>query len=169
MSGNGKYTVYAPEASTKNTLLNKLFGSNDAIVKPPTQDLVGKEVEAREAVLTIARQYLQPNKQFGDEGMFPNGVDLNFSGAPNLEDVNWRSAGDPANAYMPDISSPEPGAVEGVDKNVDPQIKTVDIKPNFVPGAPGTGTKSPSTTNAKIIAANILGVSSKLGDSGANT
>lgn len=169
MSGNGKYTVYAPEANSKNILLNKLFNSSDAVQKPPMQDLVGKEQEAREAVLQIAKQYLQPAKQYGDSGFFPTGVDMNFGGAPKTEDVKWKSPGDPANPYVPDISSPEPGKSEGTDKDVDPQIKTTDIKPNYVPQAPRTGTKSPAATNAKIVAANILGVPTKLGDSGANS
>lgn len=168
MSGNGKYTVYAPPASDKNTLLNKLFHSNDATEKPIVQDLVGKEEDARNAVVEVAKTNLTPPHQAGDMGYFPAGVDLDFRNAPKTEDVKWAAAGDPANPYVPDLSSPGPGKTEGADKDVDPQIKTVDLKPNYVPGAPNTGTKSPVATAAKIVAANLLGVSGKLGDSGGN-
>lgn len=168
MSGTGKYTQYAPPASDKNTLLNKLFHSNDATEKPIVQDLVGKEDDARKAILDIAKAQLQPAHQAGDLGYFPSGVDLNFAGAPKTEDVKWALAGDPANPYAPDITSPGPGKTNGSDKSQDPQIKTTDLKPTYVPGAPGTGTKSPAATNAKVVAANLLGVAGKLGDSGGN-
>jgi len=168
MSGTGKYTTYAPPASDKNTLLNKLFHSPDATEKPIVQDLVGKENDARDAVVAIAKANLTPAHQAGDLGYFPSGVDLNFAGAPKTEDVKWTLAGDPANPYAPDITSPGPGKTNGSDKSADPQIKTTDLKPTYVPGAPGTGTKSPAATNAKIIAANLLGVNGKLGDSGGN-
>lgn len=168
MSGQGKYTTYAPPASDKNTLLNKLFHSSDATEKPVVQDLVGKEEDARAAILAIAKTNLQPAHQAGDLGYFPSGVDLDFSGAPKTEDVKWVNAGDPANPYAPDISSPGPGKTAGADKASDPQIKTTDLKPTYVPGAPGTGTKSPAAANAKVVAANLLGVAGKLGDSGGN-
>jgi hypothetical protein len=178
MSGQGKYTNFAPPASSKNTLLNKLFHSADAVQKPPTQDLVGQENDARTAVLAIAIAKLQPSHQDGDLGYFPSGVDLDYSGASASiqaadtaegQDVKWTNAGDPANSYVPDISSPGPGKTDGTDKATDPNVKVVDLKPNYVAGGPGTGTKSPTSTAAKIIAANLLGVPGKLGDSGANT
>ena len=168
MSGTGKYTVYAPPASDKNTLLNKLFRSDDATLKSPVQDLVGKETDAREMVVSLAKTSLTPAHQAGDLGHFPSGVDLNFAGAPNLNDVQWSNPGDPANSFAPDITSPGPGKTTGTDKDSDPEIKVVDLKPTYVPGAPDTGTKSPSTTNAKVVAANLLGVPGTLGDSGGN-
>jgi hypothetical protein len=168
MPGEGKYTVYGAPASDRNTLLNKLFRSNDPVVKPLTQDLVGKETDVKEAILEIAKTNLQPAHQVGDLGFFPAGVDLDFSGAPKTEDVKWVNPGDPENSYTPDISSPGPGKTDGRDKATDPQVKVTDLKPNYVPGAPGTGTKSPAATNAKIVAANLLGVPGKLGDSGGN-
>ncbi len=168
MSGTGKYTQYAAPASDKNTLLNKLFHSGDATEQPPTQDLVGKENDVRELTVNIAKALLTPAHQAGDLGHFPEGVDLNFAGAPKTEEVKWKLAGDPSNSYAPDISSPGPGKTDGSDKSVDPEIKVVDLKPTYVPGAPGTGTKSPAATNAKIVAANLLGVNGKLGDSGGN-
>lgn len=168
MSGQGKYTVYAPPASDKNTLLNKLFHSSDPIEKSPVQDLVGQENDARTQTVAAGVTYLQPAHTAGDPGHFPSGVDLNFAGAPDVTTVGWVNAGDPANPYVPDISSPGPGLTDGTDKTTDPQLTTTDLKPNYVPGAPGTGTKSPTATNAKLIAAALLGVPGKMGDSGAN-
>lgn len=170
--GQGKYTVYAPPANGKNTLLARLF--KDA----PNAGLVGKETETRQAVVDNAKQFLTPDHQEGDLGYFPQGVDLNFSGksasvqAPNTaegKDVTWQRAGDPANSYVPDISSPGPGKTDGRDKDVDPKIAVKDLKPNYVPAAPGTGTKSPTDTTVKLAATNVLGVPEKLGDSGANS
>lgn len=172
MSGQGKYTVYAPQASDKNTLLNKLFRSNDTVEKPLVQDLVGKETDARAAVLAVAKDKLQPTHQEGDPGMFPAGVNLDFSDAPDVSAVKWTNPGDPAAPYIPDVSSPGPGKTEGIEKDVDPDIKLVDVKPNtdvaHVSLVGNHGTTSPTATNAKIIAANLLGVAGKLGDSGAN-
>lgn len=177
MSGNGKYTVYAPPASDKNNLLNKLFHSSDAVEKPVVQDLVGKEEDVRKAIIEIAKANLTPVHQAGDLGYFPSGVDLDFSGKsasvqpPDTaegKDVKWTRPGDAATSYFPDISSPGPGKTDGLDKDADPKLTVKDIKPNYVPGAPGTGTKSPIATNAKIFAANLLGVAGKLGDSGGN-
>ena len=178
MSGQGKYTNFAPPATAKNTLLNKLFHSSDAVHQSPTQDMVGQENDARLAIVALAKTNLTPSFQQGDLGYFPAGVDLDYTGvhasvqaADTAEgaDVKWTLAGDPANSYVPDISSPGPGKTDGTDKATDPAIKVADLKPSYVAGGPGTGTKSPTTTAAKIVAANLLGVTGKLGDSGANT
>jgi hypothetical protein len=168
MSGTGKYTVYAPPASDRNTLLNKLFRSDDPIKKPVTQDKVGQENDVRQAIVAIALTHLTPSHQNGDLGLFPLGVNLDYSTAPLTEDVKWSRAGDPANPYAPDTSSPGPGKTEGSDKSDDPEISVSDLKPNYVPQGPKTGTKSPAGTAAKIIAANLLGVPSEPGESGGN-
>ena len=113
-------------------------------------------------------QFRVPAHTAGDLAMFPTGVDLDFKGSPNLDDVKWTNAGDPANPYTPDISSPGPGKTAGTDKADDPGITPADIHPNYVPGAPGTGTKSPSATTPKVVKANELGTGAPLGDSGGN-
>jgi hypothetical protein len=169
MSGEGKYTKYAPVANAKNILLNKLFRDPDPATAPVVQDLVGKEDDVRQRTLAIARANLTPPHQVGDLSLFPAGVDLNFVGGPQLTDVQWTRPGDPANPYTPDMSSPGPGKTDGVDKSVDPGVSAKEVKPNYIPAGPKTGTKSPSVTSAKIYAAALLGVPSKLGDSGGNT
>jgi hypothetical protein len=175
MSGNGKYTQYAAPASGKNTLLNKLFHSDDPTLAPVAQDLVGKEDDVRKAVVALAKQAMLPSHQSGDPALFPQGVDLDYtykqdpSMLPDIPSVKWKNPGDPANPYIPDISSPGPGKVSPLDKSKDPEIKVEDIKPNYVQGAPDTSTASPVAAAEKIVAANELGNSpGKLGDSGAN-
>lgn len=165
--GTGRYTKFAAEASDKNTLLNKIFHSEHPTLKSPTQDLVGKEVEVRDQTVALANEKLVPSHQIGDLGHFPTGVDLDYTTAPTMEDVKWTKPGDPANPYTPDITSPGPGRTDGVDKDKDPNISVADLKPAYVPGAPGTGTKTPLSTAAKIIAASLLGVAGKNGASGA--
>lgn len=162
MPGVGKYTKYAPAASDKNLLLSKLFSSS------PTAQFVGKENEARQATVAIAKTHLTPAHAEGDASVYPTGVDLTFSGSPSAEDVKWSAPGDPANGYVPDLSSPGPGKTNALDKDVDPNIKASDIKPAYTPGSPGTGTRASSAAAAKLVAANMLGVNLKMGDSGAN-
>lgn len=186
MSGTGKYTQYAPTATDAHTLLNKLFHSNDPVEKSPVQDLVGKETDARNATVALANAKvvagvggIKPSDgvQQGDPKLWPQGVNLDYSGklasiqAPDTaegQDVVWTNPGDPANSYVPDITSPGPGKTSGLDKDVDPKIAAKDIKPNYVPGAPGTGTESPTTATPKLAAEQVLGTAAPLGDSGGN-
>lgn len=108
----------------------------------------------------------------GDKQMFPTAVNMAYgpsaygSGAPNLADTQLNRAGDPANPYVPDISSP--GAVEG-STNVDPQTKTGNgalapdvIKPTYVlpnskvgQNANNLGTQSPHLTAPSVGASPI--------------
>jgi len=160
MPGQGKYTVYAPESNAKNNLLAKLFPSS------PTSAYVGKEVEYRQVVVGQGNSSLKNGVQPGDSYFGP-GVDMDYSNSPDINakaDGMWSAPGDPANSFFPDLSSPGPGKTDGVDKNVDPEIKSSDIKPNYVPGGPNTGTKNPAEY-AKKIAAQKLGVSEKMGSS----
>lgn len=172
MSGQGKYTIYAPPANTKNTLLARLFRF------APNASLVGKEADAREATVNVAKEFLTPAHQQSDLGYLPQGVDLDFSGKsasiqpPDTsegKDVVWHRLGDPANSYVPDVSSPGPGKTEGTDKDVDPKLEVKDIKPNYVAAGPGTGTRSPAQTSVKVAAGDVLGAPDKMGDSGANS
>lgn len=169
MSGQGKYTTYAPAATPRNALLNKLFKGNSAISNP-LQDLTGKETDAIAQTVARAKALLSPTVQQGDAGFFPSGVHMDYSGDPNgtsnpdLSKVGWTQAGDPANGYMPDITSPGPGNTDPHTKDVDPKIAVPDIKgAGYVPGAPDTGTKSPTETTSVIKANSELG---KQGPSG---
>jgi hypothetical protein len=163
MAGQGKYTVYAPPSGEKNTLLAKLFP------KSPTAQFVGKEEDYRKIVLEQGNLNLKNGLQMGDS-YFGTGVNMDFVGSPDISkgaDGMWTRSGDPANSYTPDITSPGPGKTDGSDKNEDPGIKAVDLKPTYVPGGPNTGTRNPAEF-AKKIAAQTLGVANKMGSSDSN-
>lgn len=188
-----RYTVFSPPASAKNTLLRKLFAahalSGDGPGTVPPQMLLdpGKETEVLAAVRALATAPvvngvggLLPSDgiQQGDPAMFPKGVDITFAGrlldspnsAPDVANVKWTNAGDPANPYVPDISSPGPGKTDGVDKNTDPQIATTDIHPNYIVGQPNSSTREPLVTAAKIAETNnSLDKQLTRGNSGANS
>lgn len=156
MAGQGKYTIYAPISNDKNNLLSKLFPSS------PTSGFVGKEVDYRNIVVNQGNSFLKNGLQPGDS-YFGNGVNMDYSGAPDIlmgADGAWTKSGDPANSFSPDLSSPGPGKTDGTDKSADPELKSSDIKPNYVPGGPNTGTKNPAVYAQKI-ASQILGVGSK--------
>lgn len=169
MSGQGKYTTYAPQATPKNALLGRLFKGNSTISNPLT-DLTGKEEDARSQTVALAKTLLTPAVQQGDPGHFPSGVNMGYVGdpngvqAPDLSAVKWESAGDPANAFTPDISSPGPGVTDPKAKDSDPKVSITDVKgAGYVPGAPGTGTKSPTKTAPAVKDNSELGTQGVLG------
>lgn len=163
--GKGRYTTYVPAATTTNagsrySLLWKLFNQKANALRSGIASFYGESVnpqtdnaKAAESTVKRARNNqtgLLPESgiQNGDLGMFPSGVDLSYKNSPNLDDVKWSNPGDPANAYFPDITSPGPGAAgvvraEGSNKDANPEISPVDVKPNYRPGAEGSGTRSP--------------------------
>ena len=126
------------------------------------------DADAPAVLSAMGNKFLVPAKQEGDIGIFPQGVQLDFKhpDAPNHDDVSWKKAGDPANAYFPDLRSPGPGpdgVVNVVPQDTNPELSAADAKPNFVPGVLGTqlegggGTVNPPTTTEKIIANAQLG------------
>lgn len=180
MSGKGKYTVYVPPKSARRTFFEKLFAGSTTSTPPFLGIDQDKSIlDANKLGNDLLRAASTAGIQKGDSGYFPDGVDMNFTGAkatiqaPDTSEgksVKWTKAGDPAFSYLPDISSPGPGKTEGTDKAVDPKITAADIKPVYVPGAPGTGTKSPTESSDKVSDASELGGTGlKLGDSGANS
>lgn len=149
-------------------MLRKLFNAkadNDAGVFYGTADQTNNTEAAKVAVARATSNVgLLPEsgKQAGDLQMFPEGVDLTYGAAPNINDVTWDSAtstfggtpsnaGGPANPFAPDVSSPGPGKTSPYDKSTDPKLTVKDMKGEaYVPGAPGTGTASPSSTSTKL-------------------
>lgn len=165
--GKGRYTTYVPVSNDRNKLLWKLFNG-----KAGTRgQIYGTEEQSSDnskaASVVLARATAPVNAegvggllpsngvQVGDPAIFSaNGgkVNLNFSGAPDTTKVSWKNPGDPANAYVPDITSPGPGApgevrTEGVQKDVNPKLDIDDIKDKFVAGA---GTRSPTETSTNV-------------------
>ncbi len=191
----GKYTTYVGGSKTPAyTLLASLYPNS------PFASMLGDEKTAQEAVYTQATadpgadnpgDYqaegkatggggIQPKggTQAGDSGMFPSGVDLSFGGSPDVTTVKWVNPGDPANGYVPDITSPTagPGHTEGTDKTGDPTGTLPEIKALATTSDPsGQNLRDPSKDGPAIYKANLgvagpppaLGAVTK-GDSGGN-
>ncbi len=177
MPGQGKYTTYVPVASEKNSRLGKLFKGNSQIENPFAATIEsGDQETARLQTIQRAEALLRPVIQDADKGQFPEGVNMTYVGnendvsVPNLPDVKWDSAGDPANPYMPDLRSPGPGNTDPKSRDTDPEISAVDIKgQSYVPGAPGVSTtRSPADSNSPIRSANKLGETLPLGKNSVN-
>lgn len=147
--GSGRYTTYVParptpELQTKFERLKKIFPGG-------LEDLYeGKTSNADAGGAVSARAVAELNKGKGDPDMFGTGVSMNFGEAPQTQDVAWEDPGDPANPYVPDLTSPGPGKTDGTDKDSDPQIKPEDIKPNFDSKNPTVNTASPSSTAPRL-------------------
>ena len=160
--GSGRYTTYVPVASARNTLLNRLFNAKAPNDRGAFYGKVDETDNSKAAAAAVARATANvvngvggiipaDGQQAGDPGMFPTGVKLGYENAPDLTEVKWKSAGDPAIPYAPDVSSPGPGRTLGTDKDVDPKLTIADLKnETYVPGAPDTGTASPSTTSITL-------------------
>jgi len=130
--GTGRYTNYVPLDPASAERYNKrlsLFNNKASADKGDFQkDLVDNAVKRLESGA-------------GDLQMFPTPVNMAYGesklsdGSPDFATVEAKKQGGPANAYVPDLSSP--GAVEG-SINVDPKTRTggalgtADIKPNYV-------------------------------------
>jgi hypothetical protein len=141
--GSGRYTAYIPTKSDKTKLLSKLFkgGLSDLY------DGAEKNSDAAAAARKVALSVLNGK---GDPDVFGSGVDLSFGTSPNTMEVAWKTAGDPANPYVPDISSPGPGRTDGTQKDADPGISPTDIKPAFDPKKPTPNAASPAETSSKL-------------------
>lgn len=170
--GKGRYTTYVPAATTTSAgsryaLLWKLFNQKANELRTGIASFYGESSnpqtengKAAEAVVKRARDNqngLLPESgtQSGDLGMFPTGVDLTYGKSPDLTGVTWKNPGDPANPYVPDVTSPGPGdpgtvRVDGLDKNSNPDISPRVIKPSYNPGGEGSGTRSPSQENIAV-------------------
>ena len=169
----GKYTTYVGGAATDaHKLLAKLFPSSP-FATPLTQ---GDEKAAQKIVTDVATAKvvngvggIQPSdgQQAGDLGMFPTGVPLGYGASPDVSKVAWANAGDPANPYMPDVTSPPNGGTDGKDKNADPKIKVGDL-PFTSEDTAGSDTRNPSNDGPAIYSNNSIGSPQKLGDSGGN-
>jgi hypothetical protein len=181
----GKYTTYVGGVATDaHKLLAQVFSQGPYA----TLLAAGNEAGAQAAVIAVATSDpgpdpngggLQPAHgiQQGDLGMFPNGVDMTFAGSllappnspPDVSTVKWVNAGDPANPYIPDITSPPDGGTEGSDKNVNPQISIAEIQEfSTTEDAAGQDLRNPVSDGPAVVANNIIGKAQKLGDSGGN-
>lgn len=162
--GSGRYTTYVPKASdpnaARNALLRRLFNAKAQDDRGVFYGSIDQTNNTDAAAAAVARATANVDGegrgglfpangiQAGDLSMFPQGVNLIFGEAPDTADVVWSKAGDPSNPFVPDLTSPGPGLTGPLDRDTNPQISVEDLKgPSYIPGAPGTGTKSPSVTS----------------------
>jgi hypothetical protein len=157
--GDGIHTTYydgvswsvADREKVNKDMFEKLF---------KTSPFVNKGYD-KSVVLDTARKYMFGHKSGyvqgvpasgGVNAMFPNGVNMAFQGVGDIaKDVVHKVAGDPANAYVPDVRSPganEDGSVNITPQDSDPKIEFKDIKPNYQVGTDGT--RDPANTGKSI-------------------
>jgi len=170
----GRYTTYVGgKATDAHKLLARLFPASPFATALES----GDEKAAQKIVQAVATAPvdgngvggLQPSDglQQGDLGMFPEGVKLGYGGSPDVSTVKWKNPGDPANPYMPDITSPGPGKTDGKDKDVDPALGIDSVeRTNSDPA--NQNLKNPADDGPSIYRNNTLGNAQKLGDSGGN-
>lgn len=167
--GSGRYTSYTP-SKTVATRLKDIF----KVPEDVTNYIKNPVADATAAIVSPV----------GDINMFPQGVSKTYLTAPEItgEVETYVSItgeaptenGGPSNSFMPDLSSPGgQSSPDAVSTNINPsqketqKISAGDYKPNYVVGAPDTGTKSPSAADASLaISVFPIGKDLVLGKSG---
>jgi hypothetical protein len=160
MPGQGKYTNYSdgiPDAAHGGTSQEKLTFLSKLFPGGPKLDI--------QSVIAAAKKFLTPSVQTTPDLSFPGqNVSLDFAGAPSLSDVKFKNPGDPSTPFTPDVRSPGSAvpadqlgdtSTDSIQTNLvpvsgDPGVNVNDFAPNYVPGGPGTGTKSPDATSTQI-------------------
>lgn len=157
MPGKGKYSNYSdtvPDASQGGTSPAKLAFLSKVFTGGPS--LNQADVAAR------GNDYLVPPVQNGNSLFGP--VNLNFSDAPDTATVQWGKPGDPSTPYTPDVRSPgsavpadqlgstDPASIQTnvTPRDGNPDVSPAAFAPNYVPGSPNSGTKSPAVYAKKI-------------------
>jgi hypothetical protein len=150
--GSGRYTKYVPVDAESAARYNARL----ALFNNKADANLGKIYDGADFAAIAANVVANAKVKFAenDTSTFPVAPSKTFGDAPNLEAVEWKKAGDPANAYAPDIRSPGPGKTLGTEKEGDPGLpadSTVwqNQNPDFTPGATA-GTASPTTTSPSI-------------------
>ncbi len=166
MPGKGKYTKYNAPNSNKKKFLDSLF--TGGIFNGKTED------ETREMVVAAGNTILRAQRVSGDPSMFPEGVNMDYTGTSTISppngSINVDGNGDPMNAFIPDVSSPGPGKsgasatelgelrTDGVHKDAskNPKLDPKEYKPNYVPSI---STKQPA--GSVVYQKNVLGEDNK--------
>ena len=152
--GSGRYTNYTP----LDTASAERYARRQSLFNAKADGGRG-DVAFQNELVDNAKSVLEAGE--GDAQMFPAGVNMAYGNAPVLADTQLNRAGDPANQYMPDISSP--GAIDGR-VNVNPttklgqgSISVQDANPAYVvsnsvvdQSSDSLGGMSPHVTSAAI-------------------
>lgn len=169
MPGKGKYTNYSDQiadethggtSQKKIDFLSRLFSTG------PSMKIAD--------VIKRAQEIFNPPVQTGVDPLLYEGgkVNMDYRDAPDLSDVKFSKPGDPSTPYTPDIRAPgissatrdTLGSTDTTDvvtnlepREGDPGISTEELVPNYIPGSPGSGTKSPAIFSKKVADATVLG------------
>lgn len=181
----GRYTTYVGGVATDaHKLLSRLFPNGPLATPLAAGDETAAQVIVQKAA--TADPGPDPNGggiqpahgiQQGDLGMFPTGVDMTFAGSllsppnspPDVSKVKWTKAGDPANPYVPDITSPPDLGTEPSDKNVDPGISVSDARAIATTEDPADANlRNPVLDGPAVSGNNTIGKKQTMGDSGGN-
>lgn len=180
MASTPKYTTYVGgKASDAHKLLAKLFpASADYPTMRALQDALqsGDELKAHAVIVKNASAVVDATGvgglipsdgiQRGDLGMFPTAVKFGFGDSPDISTVKWKNAGDPANPYMPDVTSPGPGKTDGKDKAVDPGLDVSSVPRTDIDPA-GHNLRNPSEDSKHVYDNSGIGKDLTFGKSGA--
>lgn len=161
--GSGRYTNYTP----LDTASAERYARRQSLFNAKADGGRG-DVAVQNELVANAKSVLEAGE--GDKQMFPEGVDMAYGNAPVLADTQLNRAGDPANPYVPDLSSP--GAVDGkinvspLEKDGQGSIKATGdggVKPNYVlptsvvdQSSDSLGAQSPHLTSPAIGGSPIL-------------
>lgn len=186
--GGGRYTNYTPVKKDSSDRMMRRIAFYNAQSKVGniygnTGDIPVMDRDTAATNVTEAVKGYFQGTVAGDTDFFPKGVDLSFGEAPDLKDAAHVSsiqsaAGGPANAYVPNLTSP--GAT-GTDKvNLTPNypkpVTLSDVKESGEPvntaqefknndkSVVGSGLVSPSDTATATGTSSIGNTNLKLGD-----
>lgn len=159
MPGKGKYSNYSDTIPSPDK-----GGTNPSKLAFLSKVFPGGPSMKQSDVVSRANANLIPSVQQADVQMFGGPVSLDYAGSPNLAEVAWAKPGDPSTPYTPDVRSPgtavpvdQLGSTDStsiqtnlVPRDGNPDVSTAAFAPNYVPGSPTGGTKSPSVYAKKI-------------------
>jgi hypothetical protein len=100
-------------------------------------------------------QNILDSSENSDSGHTFSKVDMNYGGAPNLEDVEVGAGGKPGSPYGPNPASPGEGSMNPAD--IPEPIENYNGGKTSSPPFQGDGKASPNTTNIAVKAKSKLG------------
>lgn len=159
--GSGRYTNYTPANTGIDSNSVDKYLKRQSLFNAKAANKRG-EVAIQAKIVADAASAFEAGK--GDLQMFPLGVNMSYGDAPLLGDAQVNRPGDPANPYVPDLSSP--GALDGkinvspLEKDGQGSISATGedgVKPNYIlpttavdQSSDSLGTQSPSLTSPLI-------------------
>jgi hypothetical protein len=145
--GSGRYTTFVPIKSARNSVLKSVY--NDRYGSKADIYEGSKSFDNFSTAQVAAENSLKIKNKDEILEYWSEGISLFYKGAPDVSSVKFVNPGDPANPYVPDLSSP--GVNQGVPSIYsDPGISINDVKPNFDPKNLPLGEENPAVTSKKL-------------------